>query len=119
MSKLEGSEDELALLKEIDKLRHLIRLQLNPDPEAHLDREIEKLIIKVPSLTHELKQDELKESLDELIVTSQNLLKTEWEKVKEESKRGDLKDNEHCLDPIFRRLNGWCLNKTRKWTKSA
>jgi hypothetical protein len=47
------------------------------------------------------------------------LLKEEWDKVKEESKRGDLNENEHFMDPVLWKINDWCLRKTKKWTKSA
>jgi hypothetical protein len=48
VSKLEGTEEEKEIIKQIDKLRHYIRLQLNPDPNASLDRRIEELIKRVP-----------------------------------------------------------------------
>lgn len=114
MSELEGTEEEKEIIKEIDKLRHYIRLQLNPDPDALLDRKIEKLISLIPTLTPQHKQEDLKTEINNLITTSQELLKEEWEKVKEESKRGDLKDNEHCLDSLLSKINKWCLNKTKK-----
>ena len=114
MSNLEGSDSEKEVIKEIDKLRHYIRLQLNPSSEAILDRKIENLIIEIPNLTHEVKESELKESLNELIVVSQELLKGEWDKVKQESKQGDLKENEHCFNRIFGKLNNWCLKITGK-----
>jgi hypothetical protein len=60
MSKLGGTEEEKEIVKEIDKLRHYIRLQLNPSPNAKLDREIEKHIINIPDLTHETREAELK-----------------------------------------------------------
>ena len=117
-SNLEGKEEEKEIVKKIDVLRHYIRLQLNPDPTATLDREIEKLIADIPKLTHETKQGELKEAINNLVERSQNLLKEEWEKVKQESKRGDLRDDENCLDFLFARLNQWCLKKTEQWRQS-
>ncbi len=117
-SQLAGTEGEKEILKEIDKLRHYIRLQLNPDPDADLDRQIEKLIVQVPDLTNETKQEELKAALNDLVATGQKLLKAEWEKVKAESKRGDLKDTEHCMDPVLRKLNECCLKMVKKWTKT-
>ena len=47
-SKLEGTAEGLIAIKQIDKLRHLIRLQLNPDG-TH-DKEIERLIAQIPNL---------------------------------------------------------------------
>jgi hypothetical protein len=88
-SELEGKPEEYEILKEIDKLRHVIRLRLNPKGEY--DKKIEELITKIPELTHISKRDELKQTLDELTRTTQSLLKEEWEKVKVESIKGDLK----------------------------
>lgn len=91
----ETPESEKSLLQEIDKLRYLIRLQLNPKEEGgkpNVDMRIESLIAKIPDLTNSFQQDELNAALNQLVVESQELLKDEWEKVKEESKKGDLKD---------------------------
>ncbi|TAM46545.1 MAG: hypothetical protein EPN55_05175 [Gammaproteobacteria bacterium] len=87
-SELEGKPEEKEILKEIDRLRHVIRLRLNPDG-TH-DRKIAQLIRKIPDLTHISQRDELTEALEELTTTTQLLLKEEWEKVKAESKDGDL-----------------------------
>ncbi len=94
-SKIQGTPEETKILQQIDKLRYLIRLQLNPKVEngvPNADKKIEELIAKIPDLTDISKRKELDEALNELIITSQVLLKTEWEKVKAESKTGDLKD---------------------------
>jgi len=89
-SELEGKPEEAEVLKEIDRLHHIIRLRLNPSG-TH-DQKIEELIRRIPQLTHVTKRDELKQALEEVTVASQKLLKEEWDKVKEESKYGDLKD---------------------------
>ncbi|MDP2606430.1 MAG: hypothetical protein Q8S00_28140 [Deltaproteobacteria bacterium] len=88
-SELEGKTEEAELLKEIDRLRHVIRLRLNPS--ATHDREIEQLIQRIPQLTHVTKREELKGALEQLIVATHKLLKEEWEKVKEESEHGNLR----------------------------
>ncbi|MGA9110942.1 MAG: hypothetical protein ACLPSL_00925 [Smithella sp.] len=116
-SNLQNKPEESEVLKEIDKLRHLIRLQLNPDPESKLERTIEDLIETIPELTHISKRIELKNSLNDLIKTTQLLLKEEWEKVKAESKRGDLKENENFLDPVLDRVNNFMLNFTAQKKK--
>jgi len=72
-SELEGKPDELEVVKQIDKLRYLIRLQLNP--AAAYDKEIESLIAIIPDLTYETQTVQLKEKMNELIVVSQKLLK--------------------------------------------
>lgn len=116
ISRLEGKPEAADFLKQIDKLRHLIRLQLNPDGKH--DQTIEALIARIPNLTHETQTEELKTALNELVEISQKLLKEEWEKVKKESMRGNLKENEHCLAPILRRMNAWCLKVTARWVGS-
>jgi hypothetical protein len=88
-SSLEGTQKEHDVLKEIDRLRHVIPLRLNQN--APLDRNIQKLITDLPKLTHETKQQQLDAALSELIGLSQKLLKEEWEKVKLEAVKGDLK----------------------------
>ena len=114
-SELEGTPEEHEALLQIDKLRHLIRLQLNPDG-TH-DKCIEALIARIPQLTHKTHEMELKRTLNELIEVSQKLLKDEWEKVKEESKRGDLKEPENCLAFVFPLLRDRCLKATARWRK--
>lgn len=87
-SELEGKPDENEILKEVDRLRHVIRLRLNPEGEH--DQKIEVLIQKIPKLTHISNREELQQALEDLTVTTQKLLKDEWEKVKKEAKEGDL-----------------------------
>jgi hypothetical protein len=94
-SKIQDTPEEIKLLGEIDKLRYLIRLQLNPKTNngvPNTDKKIEDLIAKIPELTDPSKRNELDSAINQLIITSQILLKDEWEKVKAESKKGDLKD---------------------------
>ena len=96
MSELEGSDSETDVIKEIDRLRYVIRLRLNPDDTP--DRKIASLIKQIPKLTHESKRDELLTALEKLTTETQNMLKDEWEKVKQESKDGDLKEAK-CKKP--------------------
>ena len=88
MSDLEVETPDLNILKEVDRLRYVIRLRLNPDDAP--DRRISTLVKKIPELTHFSKQDELLSALEELTVATQEMLKAEWEKIKAESKDGDL-----------------------------
>ena len=88
---VEGEPKKSEMLKEIDRLRHVIRLRLNPEGEH--DKTIEELIGKIPKLTDPSYQPQLVEALEELTRTTQLLLKQEWEKVKLESKHGDLGEN--------------------------
>ncbi len=89
-SNIEGKPEETEILKELDRLRYLIQLRLNSD--ATLDRKIASLIKEIPNLTHSSQQSERKKSMDKLSTLSQQLLKEEWEKVKKESKDGDLNE---------------------------
>jgi|CXWL01.1.fsa_nt_gi hypothetical protein len=88
-SELEDKPEEAEVLKELDRLRHVIRLRLNPKGEH--DQKIEEFIKRIPTLTHPTKRTELLTTLEDLITTTQELLKEEWEKVKAESMDGNLK----------------------------
>lgn len=87
-SALEGTPQEHDVLKEIDRLRHVIRLRLNP-AGIH-DREIEVLINRIPRLTNIVDREPLVQALDDLTATAQKLIKEEWEKVKDETEKGRL-----------------------------
>lgn len=90
ISELEGMPSEEDLLREIDHLRYVIRLRLNPKDDP--DKKIAALVKRIPDLTDESKRNELFPALEELITATQDMLKAEWEKVKAEAKDGDLKD---------------------------
>ncbi|MGA2115987.1 MAG: hypothetical protein ABSH56_14695 [Bryobacteraceae bacterium] len=85
----QGKPQEYEVVKEIDRLRHVIRLRLNPAGEH--DGRIEALLEEIPKLTAAVDADKLTAALNELTVESQRLLKEEWEKVKDEAERGKLK----------------------------
>ena len=102
-------------IEKLDKLRHLIRLQLNPNDEH--DKKIENLIHEIPHFTDKSKEKEFKEKINELIEQSQHLLKLEWERVKDESRRGDLKENENAFDIIFGKMNDLVVEKLLKKMK--
>lgn len=87
-SNVEGKPEEHNILLQIDHLRHVIKLRLNPDDVA--DKEIATLIDTIPDLTHESQRNELKEAINELISLTQTMLKAEWEKVKAEAEKGNI-----------------------------
>lgn len=89
-SEMAGKEGEGDLLKEMDRLRHIIRLRLNPLGEH--DKTIEKLIEEIPRYTDPRRQAELVEALERLTKATQALLKEEWDKVKLESGHKSLSD---------------------------
>ena len=90
LSALKGTPDESDVVRELDRLRHVIRLRLNPAGKH--DQQIERLIRDIPNLTHESQREILLQALDDLVRTTQLLLKEEWEKVKRESKNGEVGD---------------------------
>lgn len=73
-------------MKEIDRLRHVIRLRLNP-AGVH-DKVIERLVAEIPHYTDPSRQKDLVR----LTIATQALLKEEWEKVKQESRDGPLSE---------------------------
>ena len=86
----EEEQGKKEYLKEIDRLRYVIRLRLNPDDTP--DRKIAALIKEIPELTHVSQRDKLIQKLEALTVATQEMLKDEWEKVKQESLEGDIKN---------------------------
>lgn len=88
MTDLTDAKENQQIVKEIDRLNHVIRLRLNP--AGTYDAVIEAILADIPK--HTADQEKIKELLEKLTVTSQALLKEEWEKVKSESKKGPLSD---------------------------
>ncbi len=88
VSDLEGKPQEFEMLRDIDRLRHVIRLRLNPS--GMHDKRIEQLIEEIPKFTHVSQREKLLKALEGLTVTTQLLLKEEWEKVKMEAEYGNL-----------------------------
>jgi len=88
LTDLPDSTEERQIIKEIDRLNHVIRLRLNP-AGIH-DQKIEQLLADIPK--HTADEIRIKGLLEELTCTTQALLKDEWEKVKAESKKGPLSD---------------------------
>lgn len=89
-SDMEGKPGEGELLKELDRLRHVIRLRLNPRGEH--DKLIEALVEEIPRYTDPQKQRELVDALERMTKATQALLKDEWDKVKRESEHGPLSE---------------------------
>lgn len=82
-------EDEMKpFVEKIDRLRFVIKLQLNRSD--NFDKKIIEKINLIPDLTDPKRNSELTKEINELIELTQDLLKLEWEGVKEESKKGDL-----------------------------
>lgn len=84
----EKEPQEGEMLREAVRLRQVIRLRLNPTMEP--DKTIERLVGEIPRQMDSTRQPHLAEALEELTRAAQVLIKQEWEKVKAESKYGDL-----------------------------
>ena len=80
------------VIEQIDKLRFLIKLQLNRNDK--FDVKLMKKVDLIPKLTDPRKNEELKTEIDNLIKLSQDLLKLEWEGAKLESMKGILTQKE-------------------------
>ncbi|PXX95910.1 hypothetical protein [Halomonas sp. LBP4] len=87
-SNMEGKPQEPEMVREIDRLRHVIRLRLNP--RGKHDSRIETLLEEIPKYTDPGQSAKLAAALTDLTTTTQLLLTEEWEKVKKESEYGNL-----------------------------
>ena len=77
------------LQRKIEHAKNEIRLQLNPnDPK---DQEIERLIARLPSWANALTSEDFSKLQTALVLATQAMLKREWDKVKDEAVRGDLR----------------------------
>jgi hypothetical protein len=82
-------EESNNVRKEIDKLKLLVKLYLNP--KSNKDINIMKLIDKIPEYTDRHRAEEMKKLLKNIVSKSQFLLKDEWDKARDESVSGDLR----------------------------
>ncbi len=77
------------LQRQIESKKNEGRLQLNPsDPE---DMEIARLLDRLPSWTSPMSPEDYRSLQMLLINATQAMLKREWDKVKDEATRGDLR----------------------------
>jgi len=89
-----GEKEKKEILNEIDRLRMLIPLQLNPHEDS--TEEIVKLVRKIPMQTDVNgvvsfgEKFPVEKSIDELISKTQLLLKQEWNRVKKEAEKGNI-----------------------------
>lgn len=90
-SALEETDESKQLLKEIDRLRYLIPLYLNPDePKDSPEQKIITHLREIPNLTHHPDREQLMGRLRELQRDSQDLLHKEWKKAVDEARKGRL-----------------------------
>jgi hypothetical protein len=86
------TEEKLKLVHELQNIKYLIKLQLNRNDR--FDALIIKSIDKIASHFYDDNPAEINQEINELILLTQDLLKLEWEGVKEESKKGNLTKRE-------------------------
>jgi hypothetical protein len=97
ISSLASESNRFERLNEIDRLSHAIRLRLNPDGAQ--DKKIERLMQEIQQFAKNFTPQELRSALESLTVTSQLLLKEEWEKVKYEAEYGNIRKKRGPLKP--------------------
>ena len=90
-------KEERELIEKTDRLRYLIRLQLNRS--APIDQYIIKQVDDIAFLlddtdADDLDTDQLEDMVEALVTSTQDLLKMEWEKVKAETVNGDLSQDQ-------------------------
>jgi hypothetical protein len=96
-----GEKEKNELREKVDRLRFLIKLQLNRSDT--LDKEIIHKIDVIPVYTDSPDLGKLEAELNLLIIITQDLLKFEWERVKAESKSGELSaKSKKLLEAKFR-----------------
>ena len=88
---------------ELERLRYEIWLQLNPTKESH--KKIEIAIFKLPGNGESNNADSYKE----LVLATQELLKSQWDRANDEAKYGDQRERK-------RRYNRW-WQKMCKWLR--
>ncbi|MBJ7278202.1 hypothetical protein [Marinobacter salarius] len=84
-----SQEDSNAVRKEIDQLRALVKLKLNPGEPPSM--KVIDLVDQMEHYTHLSQEVEMKRILNDIVSTSQVLLKEEWDKVRLEAVEGDLR----------------------------
>lgn len=102
-----SQEDSNAVREDIDRLRTLVKLQLNPNEEL-----CQRLILLVDQMlkhTHKTQEEAMKNLLNDIVTTSQQILKAEWDKVRAEAIHGDLRQR-----TLLQRL---CANQPMERTR--
>jgi hypothetical protein len=77
------------LQRRIEQVKNEIRLQLNPKDVE--DRDIERLLGRLPSWSNSMTPEDYWKLQATLVTATQAMLKREWDKVKDEAVRGDLR----------------------------
>jgi hypothetical protein len=93
--KAEKTDKAQEIISKLDNLRYLIKLQLNPEDDEKLIKSIDHIV----DLTHHPNIDAFDVAISRLVTNSHLLLKSEWDKVKDEAKRGDLRKKDRVTRP--------------------
>lgn len=86
-----ASNDKKGSAFTLEKIRVLIRLRLNPNPEHNLDANIMKEIKNIAQQVRNKEFTYLLESLERFEQDIQSLLKKEWDKSKREAETGGVR----------------------------
>jgi hypothetical protein len=77
------------LSERLERLKNEVRLQLNPEDAE--DQDLERFVLRLPSWTNAITPEDF-DTLETLIVgATKRMLKREWDKVKDEAQKGDLR----------------------------
>jgi hypothetical protein len=82
-------QDRAEFLRQIEQLKNEISLQLNLNHRE--DQDVESHLKKLPNFSNSMSPDDYWKLQATLISSTQALLKREWDKVKDESTKGDLR----------------------------
>ena len=77
------------LQRQIERVKNELRLQLNPKDAE--DKEIERLLQRLPTWTNSMTTQDYSKLESSLVAATQAMLKREWDKVKDEAVHGDLR----------------------------
>ncbi|QEC74811.1 hypothetical protein [Mucilaginibacter ginsenosidivorax] len=94
LTDIDDEKEERLIIEKIDRLRFSIKLQLN-----RFDSFDRKIIEKVDHLSiiiedEDLEDEVLESELNQLVILTQDILKLEWEGIKQEVRKGNLAKRE-------------------------
>jgi hypothetical protein len=92
-----GTDVDAESLQKIERLKLEIRLQLNPNEEP--DRRIRSLLQGWPNFQNQGQVQTFEGTQEALLAATQQLLKKEWDKVKDEAITGRLDVEDHSQPP--------------------
>lgn len=85
-------DNQSDLQRQIERLRNEIVIGLNPNDLE--DQDLMRLLARLPGYTKPMDSNEYAVLKNALVSSTQALLKREWDKVKDETMRGDLRQKQ-------------------------